>query len=318
LASEAAKPQLLTVSFDNDTLGEWVFSPVFLVLDRFKETARDAGGSLGAPKGIDPVDFWLDCLVFFLWRYENRHGLRVRDTGPDRWQEIIDDVIQASERFCHWLSRSASNALQLLNEKPSDRLAGKRVTSHLGGSEEQPPSGRGEAWAAKKNREQEARTLIIQALQKLGVLQNGWPDYIQAWHADTHNRPTFRSQAIPPWFQPPILDRLTQPIEEWTKLADAAWEQHRNRFVASQQSAEELGIDEKIPHAKKSRGKGKTHRNADLTDRHKWVALSLLGKSWKEIAIDDGASTDDEIQNRSSTVRKAANRILQVADWPSA
>jgi hypothetical protein len=118
---------------------------------------------------------------------------------------------------------------------------------------------------------------------------------------------------LPPPFQPPVYDRLAQSIKEWMDAADAKWKQHRDAFVQICRRWEELGVDETIPRPSKTRDQGR--RNADPDRRYEWAALSLARRSWKQIAIDDGAETAEQIRTRADTVRKAAIQILQRAGW---
>jgi hypothetical protein len=133
LAARLAAPRPLSVSADfateSEIRGEWVFPPLFLILDGFKETAEDAGRALGAPEGSDPIDFWLDCLFLFLWLYGNREGLQASGTGPHQREWAIVDVVQASEGLSSWLSKSPNNAIKLLKQKSSESPPWKKGSS---------------------------------------------------------------------------------------------------------------------------------------------------------------------------------------------
>jgi hypothetical protein len=312
LASRLAPPRPLSVSAafatESEIRGEWVFPPPFLILDRFEETAEDAGRALGAPEGSDSIDFWLDCLCLFLWYDGNREGLQARSTGPGQGQMVIDDVVQASERFSRWLSKSPDNTIELLKPKSSEPLPWKKVSSP-NQNHEQAPEGGGQEWAAKKNRENEARESIVQALRELRIPEKEWPHFVQEWCLEAHRQPRFSQVAVPRSFQPPVIDRLAnQSIEEWKKQADAAWLQHRDQFVRECQLWEDVGLNEKIPPPRKERGPGAKGRNANIRDRYKWAALRLSGRAWSDIA-----GQFDRVDE--SPVAKAASRVLYEAGW---
>ena len=322
LATALHKPLPLAVreEFSGEDLnGTWVFPPPFLVLDRFEDVAKQAGKNLGAPEGVDPLCFWLDYVSFYLWCHAKGRGLRILDpvvNGVHHRQRVIDDVIDASEKFSIWLSNSIGNAVKVLTEKSSESPPWERVTSPEHSNDKQPSTG-GDFWAAKRNREEEARARIVQALQELRVPYQDWPDFVQSWHADGHSRSKFSHRVTAPSFQPPDYDRLApHSIDTWQKLADASWKQHRDTFIRGCKYWEEVGMDEKLPTPRKTRGPGQTQRNADLAKRYEWTALNLVGKSWKEIAFYDGARDPDEMLSRADTIRKAVNNILQVAQWP--
>ena len=144
-------------------------------------------------------------------------------------------------------------------------------------SKQRKEAGYGDAWAAKKNQEFEVRSRIVQALQELGIEPQKWPLYVQRWHAGASKQPKFSSSAIPPSFQPPTCERLRDSIADWKKQADLAWKQHRDRFIRQIAIDEELGIDEKVPPLRKSRGPGRSAHYSHVQERWKWAALRLLG-----------------------------------------
>jgi hypothetical protein len=314
LASARAKPQLLTASeksaAESGNGGSWVFSPPFLVLERFKEVAQRSGGRLGASKDFDPIDFWLDCLFLYLWRYGKRKGVRILNTGFDQRERVISDVIEASERFSSWLSKSGGNVVRLLREKSS--VSWQQTPPLVQGAQESLGTGGGEVWAAQKNREAEARASIVEALQRKGIPQKEWPDFVRNWYEKAHTQPRFSYGKSFPSFQPPPYERLDESIEEWKRRADADWVKHRDRFVSKWQFEEKLGLDEEIPLHKKIRGSGsgRARRNAEIRDRYTWAGLRLCGLGWKQIAA--------EFDVDESTVNKAANRVLRTAGWPTA
>lgn len=144
----------------------------------------------------------------------------------------------------------------------------------------------GQAWAAKKNQELEARSRIVRALKELRIEHKRWPAIVQKWHTDAFKVPTCSSEAIPPAFQPPSHERLLESITDWKKRADLAWRQHRDRFIGQLAIGQQLGMDEKIDLSRKSRGPGKSERDSNVPERWNWAALRLLGQSRKQIASD--------------------------------
>lgn len=315
LATAMRKPRPLTVyesvSVEDHKFGTWVFSPPLDVLSRFEEAAIQAGKELGAPEGIDPLRFWLHHLSFHLWRRARRRYIRILDSGVNGVEcrlRVLNDVIAASENFSRWLSNSASNAVTALNEISSE--SPPWIVDATNKHAEQSASNWGETWAVERNREWEARGRIVQAFQTLNVPIQEWPSFVQYWQADAHNRSKFSHNVMPPSFQPPVYDRLGQlSIAQWKKLADAAWEQHREGFLQRRQQWMDLGVDQEIPPIRRSRGPGKTERNVTIQDRYKWAALRLTRLPWKEIAARCQADT--------STVTKAASSVLFTAGWPT-
>jgi hypothetical protein len=311
LASAHAKPKPLNASTDSATeheiYGPWIFSPPFLVLDRFKQTVQEAAGSLGAPEGLDPIDFWLDCLFLYLWHHGSRDAFRIRNTGPDQRQRLISDVIGASEKLSCWLAKSANNTFQLLGEWSAELPPWKRMPAPIQGTASLPERHGGELWAAQKNRQEHARAAIVQALQQLGIDQVRWPDFVQSWYANAGQQPRFRHEVIPQPFQAPTYDRLApRSIDEWKRRADEAWKHHRDRFVRDLRYWEAVGVDQKIQPPTKARGPAQNKQRANIPDRYEWAALRLCGFGWKEIIAPVGISA----------VTKAATRVLFSAGWP--
>jgi hypothetical protein len=316
LACTLAAPRPLGVIGDFATesgmRGEWVFPPPFRILDGFKARAQAAGRSLGAPEGSDPTDFWLDCLFLFIWLHGKREGVHARSTSQGRVDWVIDDVVQVSERLSRWLSQSNKNAVRLLKKKLSEPPPWKQMPAADQIADESLETGGGEVWAAQRNRQTEARANIVQALQGMRIPLKEWPDFVRNWHQNAHTESRYSSAVIPPAFQPPQYDRLgPESIEAWTRRGDVEWAKHRDRFVSKVQLEEKLGLDEKIPRAKKIRGagSGKTRRNAEAQDRYAWAARRLCGLAWKEIAA--------ELDAKESTVTKAAKQVLRTAGWPA-
>ena len=118
----------------------------------------------------------------------------------------------------------------------------------------------GQALAAEKNRERNARLGIIGALQKLGIPQSQWPAYIRDYHRQP--APPFRHRVSPRPFQPPVFDRLSQSAQDWRKTADQAWKKHRDQFLEGCEFWERIGVDEKIVQTQRPRGAGKGNSNA--------------------------------------------------------
>ena len=311
LAKALAEPKPLTVYQEfksgEPNSDEWIFSPHFLVKDRFEEVAVQAGKCLGSSDELDPLCFWLDHLHAYLSRHAGGRGLRTRELGAGGVQRVIDDVIKSSEEFSRWLSESPRNAIKLLTEIPAESPSSKRSPSPAQHANELSANIGGEAWAAKQNQQREARSDIVDALRAMVEPHDRWPDFVQAWEANARYEPHYSHQVFAPQFQPPAYERLgQQSIEQWKSRADAAWRQHRNRFVAQQQEAEKRGIDEKIPPPRRTRGPGRANRNANIDERYKWAGRRLLGSEWKEIANGEDVST----------VRKAASQVLRSAGWP--
>ena len=168
----------------------------------------------------------------------------------------------------------------------------------------------GEAAAATKNRQIKVRLRIIEALQRLGIQYLKWPDFVRLFYANLQERIEYQQPKPPYPFQPPHFDRLKQSPDEWVKAADAAWQQHRNKFLQVVQSWVTAGVDEEIPPAKSTRGAGRKGRrlNAYPGLRIEWAARRLSGAAWKEIA--------DESFNEGH-VKKAATEVLKLAGWPT-
>ena len=170
----------------------------------------------------------------------------------------------------------------------------------------QPPS-TGQAAAAGSNRQHETRLRIVQALVRLRIPRARWPGFVRA----SYNVKTrFTQDARPAPFQPPEFDRLNQSRADWTKVADAAWETHRNQFLAECDFWVKTGVDDEIPEAKRRRGAGKktSRPNTSIDLRFEWAAQRLCGLDWKEIA---------DLSENVSTVAKAAKEVLEAAGWRS-
>jgi hypothetical protein len=166
---------------------------------------------------------------------------------------------------------------------------------------------RGDAWAAMKSREITARVQIIEALQRLGVPHREWPDFVMRFYVQPE-RTEYSDSHQPTSFQAPVFDRLHESPREWTKRADAAWQQHRDHFLEQHKLLVTVGVDEDIPRTKSTRGAGRTGRrlNAPIGLRIEWAASRLSGAAWKEIANESF---------KEDQVKKAANEVLKLAGW---
>src|SRR6185369_13116137 len=89
----------------------------------------------------------------------------------------------------------------------------------------------GLAAAAGKNRERVNRFWIIDGFRRLKIPYAQWPDFVQAFYTDPQQQIEYHQSMIPPPFQAPEFDRLNQSPEDWVKVADRAWKQHRDRFL---------------------------------------------------------------------------------------
>ena len=162
----------------------------------------------------------------------------------------------------------------------------------------------GQAEAARKNQQREARVGIQRALARLRIPQKEWPSFVLEPLGEEYSQPV-----SPAPFQAPIFKRLHQSPGEWRRLANADWEAHREKFLRGQEFRVEKGLDEAIPERKRERIRGKdvSGRKASLIVRYKWAAKRLCGLSWKDIA---GVKNVD-------AVRRAASEVLRLAGWPS-
>jgi hypothetical protein len=117
-------------------------------------------------------------------------------------------------------------------------------------------------------------------------------------------------------FQAPGFDRLSQSPKGCVKVADDAWELHRNKFLQECEDWVTAGVDEEIADVKRSRGPGKKllgaeggrrrGANTPIDRRYGWAAKYLAKVPLKEIA---GADTD------ATTVGRAAREIIRLAGW---
>lgn len=172
----------------------------------------------------------------------------------------------------------------------------------------------GQAAAAEKNRQHEARSGILQALQGLGIPVKQWSDFVQAHYRDSPQPMASGQRISPRVFQPPPFDRLNESPKEWKKKADAKWEQHCEQFLENREFWVKQGVDEKIAETKRKRGRGKApshrkHKNTPIERRYEWAAMRVCGEAWKEIAA--------KYECKESTVIKAASEVLRVARWPT-
>ncbi len=85
------------------------------------------------------------------------------------------------------------------------------------------PEVSGEAAAAQKNRQTEARLGVIDAFGRLGIRHDRWPDFVRAFSTDPQQRTTYNALMTPRPCQPPEFDRLNQSYKDWVRLADRGW-----------------------------------------------------------------------------------------------
>lgn len=174
----------------------------------------------------------------------------------------------------------------------------------------------GLAAAAGKNRERAARLLIIEGFRRIGIPFAQWPNFVRAFYTDPQQWIEFRQPMKPPTFQAPDYDPLNQSREEWSKGADIAWEQHRNRFLQECKHWVDAGVDQDIEEGKRSRGTGtkvpahpegrRRGDNTPIVRRYEWAARYLLRVPLKEIA---GADADP------TTVGRIVREIVRMAGW---
>lgn len=159
----------------------------------------------------------------------------------------------------------------------------------------------GEAAAAGKNREREARLRIIDAFGRIGLSYRQWPDFVQAFYSDPLQRIEYRQFMMPSPFQAPDFDRLNQSPKDWVRVADQAWEVHRKKFLQECEDWVSAGVDEPIAEVKCARGTGKKASargggrrrggNTPMDRRYEWAARYLLKVPLKEIAGADADAT---------------------------
>jgi hypothetical protein len=173
----------------------------------------------------------------------------------------------------------------------------------------------GLAAAAEKNRERAARLLIIEAFGRLGIPYGQWPEFVRAFYTDQQQRIEYHQFVNPSPFQAPDFDRLNQSPRDWVKVADKAWELHRNGFLQKCKDWVNAGIDEDIVEVKRARGTGtkvpalggrRRGDNTPINRRYGWAAKYLLRAPLKEIAAADADPT---------TVGKVAREIVRLAGW---
>jgi hypothetical protein len=171
----------------------------------------------------------------------------------------------------------------------------------------------GQVAAAKENRVRVARASIVGALQQLSDSPcETWPDFVVAFCKNIPS-PNYQQPALANPFQAPDFDRLNQSRSEWKKLADQAWQEHRDAFLSGCEFWETTGVDEAIPPTIRIRqpgraiGRARRRTNSALEQRYLWAAKYLLGRRIKEIAAQNLADP--------STVGRIARQILKQAEW---
>ena len=176
----------------------------------------------------------------------------------------------------------------------------------------------GQAAAAERNCEREARLRLIQVLCRSGIRQDQWPDFVRTFYADPQQRTEYHQFMTPPVFQAPEFDRLNQSAKNWLKVADKAWDLHRNRFLQDCEDWVREGLDEEIVEATPTRGRGTKQpahvggrnrgKNTPINRRYEWAAKYLVKVPLKEIG---GAHAE------ASTVGRVAREIVRLAGWPT-
>ena len=174
----------------------------------------------------------------------------------------------------------------------------------------------GLAAAAEKNRERATRLLIIEGFRRVGIPYAQWPEFVRAFYSDPQQQIEYHQFMPPPPFQAPEFDRLSQTSEEWVKVADRAWELHRDQFLQQCKDWVAAGVDQDIKEGKRARGTGtkvpahpddrRRGENTPIDRRYEWAAMYLLKKPLKEIA---GADADP------TTVGRVAREIVRKAGW---
>ena len=169
----------------------------------------------------------------------------------------------------------------------------------------------GEAAAAAKNSQRKARLGVVDAYRRLSI---ELPDFVKAFRANPHLQ--YFYQIAPQPFQAPDFDPLNQSPEDWAKVANQAWEKHRNGFLQKCESWVEIGVDEKIEATNRVRGPGergstkagsrKRRDNTPIDKRYEWAAKYLAGDQLKTIA---GPGDDPSI------VGRIVRDVLRQAGW---
>jgi hypothetical protein len=176
------------------------------------------------------------------------------------------------------------------------------------------PEVSGEAAAAKRNRERETRLEIVEALRRLAIPYNRWPDFVRAFYTDAGQQIQYHSRMTPLPYQSPEFDRLHQSEEEWLQLAYEGFLHHCQEFLQECRDWVSMGVDEPIGEPRRTRGRGKKGptggrrraENTPLDGRFEWAAKYLLGERLKEIASADADP---------STVGRVARECIRRAGW---
>jgi hypothetical protein len=216
------------------------------------------------------------------------------------------------------VSKRGSTKSTTRNERVSIYPLSSAVVAYLSHKGGKPPvksrTISGQVAAVKGDRANHERASIVRALEKMGPdFAKRWPDFVVDFSRNRNQHSEYQQPVWPGCFQPPAFDRLNQSPAEWKRIADRAWEEHRDGFLKECQFWETAGLDEEIPPAKRMRGpratigRGKRRNNSVVELRHAWAAKRLLGFRIKEIAAHDGADP--------STVGRIARQILRQANW---
>ena len=246
-------------------------------------------------------------------------GLRIAESAAQRKLREVEEALNRarlvhdhsqnylSEPVLGWLRRTHLSDAQCWNLLPPISPFRPRLIEVLKPPSNQPVAG--QLASASKNREIRTRLLIIEALQRLGIPESKWPDFVLRFHRNALGHPGFSQPFEMAPFHPPVFDRLKQSKDQWAKAANAAWQQQRDGFLAWCQSGVITGLDEEIPPPKSTRGAGRKGRrlNAPPPLRFEWAARRLSGAAWKEMA---------DVSYKATQVRQAATEILKLARWP--
>lgn len=165
----------------------------------------------------------------------------------------------------------------------------------------------GEAAAAAKNQQIQARKQILQALQRLGVPFEKYPEPVRQFATSPEAQAEFHESIILPPFQPPPWERLHETARQYIKKTTDELRAKLETSLKPWENLITMGIDEEIT-IKSRRGAGRkgTRLNAPPDLRADWVARRLMGDLWKQIADD---------RHKEDQVKKAATELLKVAGW---
>jgi hypothetical protein len=114
-------------------------------------------------------------------------------------------------------------------------------------------------------------------------------------------------------FRPPDFHRYEESPEEWIARSLAKIRLDLEDQMDQWQAWERAGVDEPVARPKQRRVTG---RNSRFEDRMIWAAEWLMGRSWKDIAIQYlQPGSEPEVQKAADRVSHSANEILQIAGF---